>query len=97
MKLSQETKEAIKEAEADVKAGRVYSLEEVKKELGIWFNLLSKKVQIKFCKVFEGNFGLLFLVFESVGKAFVKYVYKVVLLWKMLSQVSDFDDLRLRK
>jgi hypothetical protein len=54
-------------------------------------------VQIKFCKVFEGNFGLLFLVFESVGKAFVKYVYKVVLLWKMLSQVSDFDDLRLRK
>jgi predicted transcriptional regulator len=35
MKLSQETKEAIKEAEADVKAGRVYSLEEVKKELGI--------------------------------------------------------------
>jgi len=34
MELSEETKKRIKLAEADVKAGRVFSLEEVKKELG---------------------------------------------------------------
>lgn len=31
MELSEETKKNIKEARADIKAGRVYSLEEVKK------------------------------------------------------------------
>jgi predicted transcriptional regulator len=35
MELSEETKKRIKLAEEDVKAGRVYSLEDVKKELGI--------------------------------------------------------------
>ena len=33
MALSEETKKAIKEAEADIKAGRVKSWEQVKKEL----------------------------------------------------------------
>ena len=35
MELSEETKKRIKLAEEDIKAGRVYSLEDVKKELGI--------------------------------------------------------------
>jgi len=35
MELSEETKKRIKLAEEDVKAGRVYTLEHVKKELGI--------------------------------------------------------------
>ena len=35
MELSVETKKRIKLAEEDIKAGRVYSLEDVKKELGI--------------------------------------------------------------
>ena len=35
MELSDETKKRIKLAEADIKAGRIYSLDEVKKELGI--------------------------------------------------------------
>ena len=35
MELSEETKKRIKQAEKDIKAGRVYSLEDVKKELGI--------------------------------------------------------------
>ncbi len=35
MELSEETKKAILEAEKDIKAGRVYTLEEVKKELGL--------------------------------------------------------------
>lgn len=33
--LSEETMKNIREAEEDIKAGRVYTLEEVKKELGI--------------------------------------------------------------
>lgn len=33
--LSTETKEAIKRAEEDIKAGRTHSLEDVKKELNI--------------------------------------------------------------
>ena len=35
MELSDETKKRIKLAEEDIKAGKVYSLEDVKKELGI--------------------------------------------------------------
>jgi len=35
MELSEETKKSIKRAEADVKAGRIHSLENVKKELGL--------------------------------------------------------------
>jgi predicted transcriptional regulator len=35
MELSKETKKRIKLAEADIKAGKVYSLEQVKKELGL--------------------------------------------------------------
>ncbi len=35
MELSEEAKRALKEAEEDVKAGRVYTHEEVKKELGL--------------------------------------------------------------
>ena len=35
MELSEETKKRIKLAEEDIKAGRIYSLEEVKKELGL--------------------------------------------------------------
>ena len=35
MTLSEETKKRIKLAEADIKAGRIYSLEEVKKELNL--------------------------------------------------------------
>jgi len=35
MELSEETKKRIKLAEADVKAGRIYSLEKVKKEIGL--------------------------------------------------------------
>ena len=35
MELSDETKKRIKIAEKDIKAGRIYSLEDVKKELGI--------------------------------------------------------------
>ncbi len=35
MTLSKETKKRIKLAEADIKAGRIYSLDEVKKELGL--------------------------------------------------------------
>lgn len=35
MELSNETKKRIKLAEADIKAGRIYTLDEVKKELGI--------------------------------------------------------------
>ncbi len=35
MELSEETKKRIKLAEKDIKAGRIYSLEDVKKELGI--------------------------------------------------------------
>jgi hypothetical protein len=33
--LSKKTKKTIKEAEEDIKHGRVYTLEEVKKELGL--------------------------------------------------------------
>lgn len=35
MELSDEAKKNIKIAEEDIKAGRIYSLEEVKKELGL--------------------------------------------------------------
>jgi predicted transcriptional regulator len=35
MELSEETKKRIKLAEEDIKAGRIYSLEDIKKELGI--------------------------------------------------------------
>jgi predicted transcriptional regulator len=35
MELSEETKKNIKEALEDVKAGRIYTLEEVKKEFGL--------------------------------------------------------------
>ena len=35
MELSKETKKRIKLAEADVNAGRIYSLEDVKKEIGL--------------------------------------------------------------
>jgi len=35
MELSEETKKRIKLAEEDIKAGRIYSIEDVKKELGI--------------------------------------------------------------
>jgi predicted transcriptional regulator len=35
LELSEQTKKDIKEAEPDIKAGRVYKWEEVKKELGI--------------------------------------------------------------
>ncbi len=35
MELSEETKKRIKRAEEDIKAGRVHSLEDVKRELGI--------------------------------------------------------------
>ncbi len=35
MELSEETKNHIKLAEADIKAGRVYTHEQVKKELGL--------------------------------------------------------------
>lgn len=35
MELSEETKKRIKIAEEDIKAGKVYSLEDVKKELGL--------------------------------------------------------------
>jgi predicted transcriptional regulator len=35
MELSDETKKRIKLAEEDIKAGRIYSLEDVKKELGM--------------------------------------------------------------
>ena len=35
MELSEETKKRIKLAEEDIKAGRIHSLEDVKKELGI--------------------------------------------------------------
>ena len=35
MELSDETKKRIKLAEEDIKAGRIYSIEDVKKELGI--------------------------------------------------------------
>ena len=35
LELSEETKKKIRRAEADIKAGRLYSLETVKKELGI--------------------------------------------------------------
>ena len=35
MELSKETKRRIKIAEADIKAGRIHTLEEVKKEIGI--------------------------------------------------------------
>ncbi len=35
MELSKETLKNIKEAEKDIKAGRVHTLEEVKKELGL--------------------------------------------------------------
>jgi predicted transcriptional regulator len=35
MELSDETKKRIKLAEEDIKAGRVYSLEDIKQELGI--------------------------------------------------------------
>ena len=35
MELSEETKKRIKIAEEEITAGRIYSLEEVKKELGI--------------------------------------------------------------
>ena len=35
MELSKETKKRIKLAEEDIKAGRIYSLENVKNELGI--------------------------------------------------------------
>lgn len=35
MELSEETKKAIKRAEADIKAGRVFTLAEAKKDLGL--------------------------------------------------------------
>ena len=35
MELSEETKKRIKLAEEDMKAGRIFSLEDVKKELGL--------------------------------------------------------------
>lgn len=35
MELNEETKRDIAKAEADIKAGRVYTLEQVKKELGL--------------------------------------------------------------
>ena len=35
MELSEQTKKNIAEAEADIKAGRVYTHEQVKKELGL--------------------------------------------------------------
>lgn len=35
LELSEETKRHIKEAEADYKAGRVYTLDQIKKELGM--------------------------------------------------------------
>ena len=35
MELSEETKKSIKLAQADIKAGRVHTLEEVKKEFGL--------------------------------------------------------------
>ena len=35
MELSEETKKHIKQSEEDIKAGRVYSHEQVKKELGL--------------------------------------------------------------
>jgi predicted transcriptional regulator len=35
MELSEETKKRIKKSEEDIKAGRVYTLEQVKKELGL--------------------------------------------------------------
>ena len=35
MELSDETKKRIKLAEEDIKAGRIYSFEDVKKELGL--------------------------------------------------------------
>ncbi len=35
MELSKETKKRIKLAEADIKAGRIYSLDEVKKEIDL--------------------------------------------------------------
>lgn len=35
MELSEETKKRIKIAEEDIRAGRVYSLDDVKKELGL--------------------------------------------------------------
>ena len=35
MELSEETKKRIKLAEEDIKAGRIYSLKDVKKELGL--------------------------------------------------------------
>lgn len=35
MELSEETKKHIKLAEEDIKAGRIYSHEEIKKELGL--------------------------------------------------------------
>ncbi|RME77925.1 hypothetical protein D6774_02835 [Candidatus Woesearchaeota archaeon] len=35
LELSEETKRRVKLAEADIKAGRVYTLEQVKKELGL--------------------------------------------------------------
>jgi len=35
MELSEETKQNIKKAEADIKAGKVYTHEQVKKELGL--------------------------------------------------------------
>lgn len=35
LELSEETKRGIKQAEADIKAGRVYTHEEIKKELGL--------------------------------------------------------------
>jgi predicted transcriptional regulator len=35
MELSEETKKRIKIAEEDIKAGRVYSIEDIKKELGL--------------------------------------------------------------
>tara|TARA_Y100000310_G_C20696429_1_gene826064 strand:- start:2153 stop:2380 length:228 start_codon:yes stop_codon:yes gene_type:complete len=35
MELSNETKKRIKVAEADIKAGRIYSLSDIKKELGL--------------------------------------------------------------
>ena len=35
MELSEETKKRIKKSEEEIKAGRVYTLEQVKKDLGI--------------------------------------------------------------
>jgi len=35
MELSEETKKRIRIAEEDIKAGRIYSLEDIKKELGL--------------------------------------------------------------